>query len=90
MLMAGARAAIRNTVAPLVGPAVIPRRAADGQAALRVPIDEGYRLRIVLSLLFAYAELRDVDLGRYVSFLEAPVEQGPAATVSAKGPPRAR
>ncbi len=71
MVLAGAGAAMRKAVAPLVGPAVIPTRAADGQAAFRTPIDEQFRLGIMLSLLFAYAELGDADLGRYVSFLES-------------------
>ena len=48
-----------------------PTRAADGQAALRTPTDEHFRLGVMLSLLFAYAELGDADLGRYVSFLES-------------------
>ena len=68
MVLASAGAAIRNAAAPLVGPAVIPTRAAGGQAASRTPIDEQFPLRIMLSLLFAYAELGDADLGRYVSF----------------------
>ena len=64
MVLASSRAAIRKGVAPLVGPAVIPTRAAGGQAAFRTPIDEQFRLGMMLSLLFAYAELGDADLGR--------------------------
>jgi hypothetical protein len=71
MVLAGAGAAIRRAAAPVAGPAVIPTRAADSQAALRPPIDEVFRLRIMLSLLFAYAELRDADLDRYVTILES-------------------
>ena len=71
MILAGVGAAIRRAAAPLGGPAVIPTRAADGQAALRSPTDEHFRLGVMLSLLFAYVELGDADLGRYVSFLES-------------------
>jgi Domain of unknown function (DUF4124) len=71
MVLAGVRAAVRKAVAPLVGPAVMATRAADGQAALRAPIGEQFRLHVMLALLFAYAELHDADLGRYVSFLES-------------------
>src|SRR5262249_8882989 len=34
-------------------------------------IDEHYRLRIMTSLVFTYAELSDADLARYVAFLES-------------------
>jgi hypothetical protein len=70
-ILAGVAAAIRKAAAPPGGPAVIPARAADGQAALRTPSDEHVRLGVMLSLLFAYAELRDADLDRYVSVLES-------------------
>jgi hypothetical protein len=71
MILAGVGAAIRRAAAPLGGPAVNPARAADGQSAFRTPTDEHFRLGVMVSLLFAYAELSDADLGRYVSFLES-------------------
>jgi hypothetical protein len=71
MILAGVGAALRRAAAPLGGPAVSPTRADDGQAALRTPTDEHFRLGVMLSLLFAYAELGNADLGRYVSFLES-------------------
>jgi len=68
---AAAVAALRRAVAPFVSPGAMARDGADGQPASPT-IDEGYRLRIMTSLLFTYRDLRDADLGRYVSVLESP------------------
>jgi len=68
---APARARSRRRAHAALAPRLIPTRAADGQAAFRTPTDEHFRLGVMLSLLFAYAELRDADLDRYVSFLES-------------------
>jgi len=68
---AAAVAALRRTVTPLVSRGVMTKDGADGQQASSA-VDEGYRLRIMTSLLFTYRDLRDADLGRYVSVLESP------------------
>ena len=70
-MMAAAVAALRRTVTPFVSPGVMAKDGADGQQA-GPAIDEGYRLRIMTSLLFTYRDLGDADLGRYVSVLESP------------------
>ena len=67
---APARARSRRRAHAALAPRLIPTRAADGQAAFRTPTDEHFRLGVMLSLLFAYAELGDADLDRYMSFLE--------------------
>ncbi len=64
-------AALRKIMTPLVPPSLLGRLGLDGQAA-GPAIDEGYRLRIMTSLLFTYRDLSDAELGRYVTFLEAP------------------
>jgi len=64
-------AALRGIMAPLVPPSLLGRLGLDEQAA-GPAIDEGYRLRIMTSLLFTYRDLSDAELARYVTFLEAP------------------
>jgi hypothetical protein len=69
--MAAAGAALRRTLGPFVSPAGIAPRDVAGQQAVPA-IDENYRLRIMISLLFTYRDLSDAELGRYVGFLESP------------------
>ena len=71
VVMAAAGAALRRTLRPFLAPAGIAQRDVDGQP-ISSTLDENYRLRIMLSLLFTYRELSDAELGRYVDVLESP------------------
>jgi hypothetical protein len=71
IVMAAASAALRRTLRPFVAPAGIAQRDGEGQQ-VGATIDENYRLRIMLSLLFTYRDLSDAELGRYVDVLESP------------------
>jgi hypothetical protein len=64
-------AALRRIMAPLVPPSLLGRLGLDEQTA-GPAIDEGYRLRIMTSLLFTYRDLSDAELARYVTVLESP------------------
>ena len=68
---AAAVVALRRTVMPLVSPGVMAQGGLDAQPGSPA-IDEGYRLRIMTSLLFTYRDLSDAELGRYVTVLESP------------------
>lgn len=70
-VMAAAGAALRRTVAPFASPAGMAQRDNDGQQ-VSPAINESYRLRIMMSLLFTYSDLSDAELGRYVAVLESP------------------
>lgn len=71
IVLAAAGAALRRTLAPLASPAGMSARDLDGPRAA-LAVDENYRYRIMISLLFTYRELSDAELARYVSFLESP------------------
>jgi hypothetical protein len=71
IVMEAAGAALRRTLRPFVAPAGIAQRDGDGQQ-VGSTLDENYRLRIMLSLLFTYHDLSDAELGRYVDVLESP------------------
>ena len=71
IVMAAAGAALRRTLRPFLTPAGVAQRDVDGQQ-VGSTLDENYRLRIMLSLLFTYRDLSDAELGRYVSVLESP------------------
>lgn len=71
VVAAAAVAALRRTMAPFAAPGVMTQSGVDGQQA-GTAIDENYRFRIMTSLLFTYRDLRDAELGRYVSVLESP------------------
>jgi len=71
IVMAAAGASLRRTLGPFVASAGRAPRDVDGQH-VSSPLDESYRLRIMLSLLFTYRDLSDAELGRYVGVLESP------------------
>jgi hypothetical protein len=70
VLIGAVSVALRDTMAPFVVPRPIAR--VNGQPEARPAIDETFRFRIVSSLLFAYRDLSDTELGRYAVFLESP------------------
>ena len=90
-MMAAAGAALQRTVRPFVSPAGMARRDLDGYEASPA-IDESFRLRIMMSLLFTYSSLSDAELGRYVAVLESPTGRwftqiSHAAFLASLGPP---
>lgn len=71
IVMTAAAAALRRTLGPFGAPAGPAPDDTDGQQ-VGPTIDESYRLRTMLSLLFTYDDLSDAELGRYVAVLESP------------------
>jgi hypothetical protein len=63
--------ALRKTVALVIAPGAMPRGAPDPRDIVPA-VDEMFRFRAVVSLLFAYRDLRDAELDRYAAFLESP------------------
>jgi Domain of unknown function (DUF4124) len=63
------RIAVRQSLGPVADPASAGQ---GGPAPFRLPVGEEHRLRVLLSMLFAYRDVSDIDLGRYAAFLESP------------------
>ncbi len=66
------RNAVGTTVQRSLGAAVRGAAQASEPIPFRPPIGEDAQRGVMLSMLLAYRELSDADLGRYASFLESP------------------
>ena len=85
------RLAVRQSLGPVADPASAGQ---GGPAPFRLPVGEEHRLRVLLSMLLAYRDVGEADLGRYAAFLESPsglwltrvTHQALLAALAAEGP----